>query len=112
METVIGEALKAAYDVKNNDSKSFVWKGPKKEVSGYRVQEEVRLIDATPEQLKNFYEHCYSMLYSKDKINPGRFTLKDIVNDQISKCNTELFVWLSDLTIEVVLTVPWGAYRT
>ena len=92
METVIGEALKAAYDVKNNDSKSFVWKGPKKEVSGHRVQEEVRLIDATPEQLKNFYEHCYSMLYSKDKINPGRFTLKDIVNDQISKCNTELFL--------------------
>lgn len=97
METVLGEALKAAYSSKNNDIKSFIWKGPKKEVAGMKVQTEIKLIDATPEQLQEFYAHCISMLYSKDKTNPGRFTLKDIVNEQISKCNTELFLrWMEN----------------
>jgi hypothetical protein len=45
-----------------------------------------------PDQLKEFYEHCKSMLYSTDKVNPGRYTLKDIVRDQINKCNTELYL--------------------
>ena len=32
------------------------------------------------------------MLYSKDKLKPGRYILKDIVKDQIQKCNTELYL--------------------
>ena len=37
------------------------------------------------------------MLYSSDKQNPGRYVLKDIVKDQINKCNTELCLrWLEN----------------
>ena len=83
---VLGDKLASALEAKTNDINSFIWKGPKKE---NRTQDEIKLVDATPDQLKEFYEHCKSMLYSTDKVNPGRYTLKDIVRDQINKCNTE-----------------------
>lgn len=86
---VLGDKLASALEVKTNDINSFIWKGPKKE---NRTQDEIKLVDATPDQLKEFYEHCKSMLYSTDKVNPGRYTLKDIVRDQINKCNTELYL--------------------
>lgn len=79
-----------AIDAKNNDIKSFIWKLAKNKSTG--VQEEIRLIDATEEQLNSFYKHCMSMLYSKDKINPGRYTLLDIIKDQREKCNVELYL--------------------
>ena len=76
---------------------NFIWKGPKKEVNGVRVQEEVKLIDATPEQLNKFYAHCMSMLYSNDKKNPGRTILLDIIKRQRQKCNAELYLrWLEN----------------
>lgn len=86
---VLGDKLASALEAKTNDINSFIWKGPKKE---NRTQDEIKLVDATPDQLKEFYEHCKSMLYSTDKVNPGRYTLKDIVRDQINKCNTELYL--------------------
>lgn len=73
-----------------NDINTFVWKGPKEEHSGERVQSVTKMVDATPEQLKDWYNHCISMLFSKDSKNPGRYTLKDIVNSQIGKCTAEL----------------------
>lgn len=98
---VLGDKLAQAFEEKRkqkeaekNNINNFVWKGPK-DVN--RNQTEIKLIDATPEQLKDFYKHCLSMLYSKDSKNPGRYVLKDIVNDQINKCNTELFLrWLEN----------------
>ena len=97
MNTVLGDALKAAYEAKNEDIKSFIWKGPKQEIAGMKMQKEIKLVDATPDQLRSFYAHCISMLYSNDKTNPGRLVLKDLVNDQIEKCNTELFLrWMEN----------------
>ena len=64
---ILGDKIAAAQEAKSNDITTFVWKGPKKEVNGKLVQEEVRLKDATEEQLKKFLAHCNSMLYSKDK---------------------------------------------
>lgn len=89
MKTDIGEKLSEAIEAKKNDVKSFVWKLAK---NADGTQEEIKLMDATPEQLKQFYQHCNSMLYSKDKLNPGRYVLLDIIEDQRRKCNAELFL--------------------
>lgn len=87
--TLMKEKLIEAMNVKNNDIKSFVWKFPRKSDG---TQEEIKLIDATPDQLQQFYNHCWSMLYSNNKKNPGRYTLLDIIKDQRNKCNVELFL--------------------
>lgn len=83
------EKLTEAIEAKNNDTKSFVWKLARKSDG---TQEEIRLVDATPEQLNTFYNHCKSMLYSTDKLNPGRYTLLEIIGEQRRKCNVELFL--------------------
>ena len=89
--TVIEDAYREALNAKANDVNNYVWKGPK--VNG--VQEEIKLVDATFEQLHKFYKHCMEMLYNKDSRNPGRIVLKDIVQDQIQRCRAELLVrWL------------------
>lgn len=73
-----------------NDMNNWVWKGPKKEVAGIRCQTTTKLVDATPEQLKDWYNHCLSMLFNDSRNNPGRYNLKKIVQDQIESCNAEL----------------------
>lgn len=83
------EKLTEAIDARKNDVKSFVWKLARK-ADG--TQEEVRLVDATSEQLQQFYNHCNSMLYSTDKLNPGRYVLLDIIKEQREKCNVELYL--------------------
>ena len=94
---VLGEKLVQAISNKESNIENFVWKGPKKEINGVRVQEEIKLLDATPEQLKQFYAHCQSMLYSEDKKNPGRKILLNIIKDQRQKCNAELYLrWLEN----------------
>jgi len=87
--TQIGDKLAAAIEAKNNDINEFVWKLARKSDG---TQDEIRLVDATPEQLKTFYKHCQSMLYSTDKLNPGRYVLLDIIGEQRRKCNVELFL--------------------
>lgn len=87
--TVMREKLMEAIEAKNNDTKSFVWKLARK-ADG--TQEEIRLLDASEEQLNTFYKHCKSMLYSEDKLNPGRFVLLKIIEEQRKKCNVELFL--------------------
>ena len=94
---ILAEKLAAAQEVKKNDISTFVWKGPKKEVNGKIVQEEIMLKDASDVQLREFYAHCMSMLHSKDKENPGRYTLLSIIRDQRDKCNAELYIrWLEN----------------
>lgn len=94
---ILGDKIAAAQEAKSNDINTFVWKGPKKEVNGKMVQEEIMLKDATEEQLKQFLAHCNSMLYSKDKDNPGRYPLLKIIKEQRDKCNAELYIrWLEN----------------
>lgn len=90
--TDFGDKLMAALENKKNDVNSFVWKGPKRFINGKRVQEEFKLIDATEEQLRKCYKHCQSMLYSKDKEDPGRYVLIDIIRDQQLRCTAELYM--------------------
>ena len=89
--TVLGDKLGEALNAKANDINNYVWKGPK--VNG--VQEEIKLVDASFEQLQKFYKHCNEMLYNSDSKYPGRITLLGIVDDQIKRCRAELLVrWL------------------
>lgn len=111
---VLGEKLAQAFEEKKrlkelekNDINNFVWKGPK-DVN--RNQTEIKLLDATPQQLKDFYNHCVSMLYSKDTKNPGRYVLKEIVRDQINKCNTELFLRWCENKYLVTDRKAWPRY--
>lgn len=90
--TILADKLKEALDAKNNDVNSFVWKGKKHKINKEIVQEEIKLMDATPEQLQSFYNHCYTMLYNKDKKDPGRVVLLDIIKEQRENCNAELFL--------------------
>lgn len=89
--TVLGDKLKEALNDKANDVNTYIWKGPK--VNG--VQEEIKLVDASYDQLSRYYSHCEQMLSNTDSKNPGRITLLAIVNEQIQKCRAELLIrWL------------------
>lgn len=90
--TVIGEKLSKALKEKEEDINNFIWKGPRKIVNGERMQTVIKLVDATPEQLKQFYNHCDSMLNNEDRYNPGRLVLLNIIKEQRNKCNAELFL--------------------
>ena len=91
-ETEIANQLNKAFEAKNKDINCFVWKLPKEYRNGQTYQKEIKLMDATPEDLNHFYEHCKSMLYNEDKINPGRIVLLDIIKEQILNCTTELYL--------------------
>lgn len=85
-----------AIEAKKNDVNSYVWKFPKVRNGERFTQDEIKLIDATEEQLNTFYKHCMTMLYNKDPKNIGRKPLLDIIKDQIAKCNAMLYVnWLA-----------------
>lgn len=92
MATQFGEVLAKALSDKKNDINSYIWKGPRKYVNGKRIQEETKLVDATPEQLQKFYDYCKSMLTNTSSQNPGRLILLEKVKEERIKCNVELFM--------------------
>lgn len=94
---MLGEKLKEALSKKENDINTFIWKGDKKrDANGNVVQEEYRMVDCTAEQLNHFYKVCETMLYNNsDPKNLGRWNVIAEIEDQRSRCNTELFLrWL------------------
>lgn len=93
--TILKERLEEAIKSKENDVRSFIWKGKKEEVNGEVIQTSIRMIDASEKELNDWYAHCKSMLYNQDKMYPGRYVLLSIIKDQIERCNCELFLrWL------------------
>lgn len=87
--TMMREKLMQAINARNNDVNTFVWKFAKRSDGS---QPEIKLVEASDEQLQQFYAHCYSMLHSTDKTNPGRYVLLDVIKEQREKCNIELFM--------------------
>ena len=93
MKTLMGDKLQAALNEKKQDINSYIWKFAKTEVNGEKVQKEIKLMDATANQLQTFYDYCQTMLYNNsDRNNPGRYVLKGIIADQITRCNTQLYI--------------------
>lgn len=86
------DALQEALESKKNDYSAFVWKGEKRKEGTKFVQDSERLIDMSPERLRECYKHCNTMLYNDDPKNLGRYNVLDEITSQITKCNTELFL--------------------
>lgn len=94
---MLKEKLEQALNKKEADINTFVWKGRKEESNGQFVQNEVKMVNCSIEELKGFYRHCESMLYNSSRENPGRYLLLEIIEDQRNRCNAELFLrWLND----------------
>ena len=89
--TLLKERLLEAQERKENDIKNFTWLYPKDRDNG-NVQNEVKLVSCTEEQLKGFYSHCNKMLYNDSKENPGRVNVLKIIQDQITKIGVELML--------------------
>lgn len=92
MNTTLGDALQKALDSKKNDYSNFVWKGRKKKEGERYVQESEKIIDMTPEKLKECWDHCQRMLNNNDPKHLGRYNVLEEVTSQINKCNTELLL--------------------
>ena len=52
-------------NTKKNDFSSFVWKGEKRKEGDKYVQDSIKIVDMSPEQLKKCYEHCEKMLHNE-----------------------------------------------
>ena len=92
MNTALGDALQKALDAKKNDYSNFVWKGEKKKDGKKYVQESEKIIDMSPERLKECWKHCEKMLRNTDPKHLGRYNVLEEVTSQINKCNTELLL--------------------
>ncbi len=92
MNSVLGDALKKAIDAKKNDYSNFVWKGEKKKEGDKYVQDNEKIVDMTPERLKECWEHCERMLRNNDPKHLGRYNVLEEVTKEIEKCNVELFL--------------------
>ena len=106
MSNLIKDKFEAAMEAKSNDINSFIWKGPKEDYLDRKIQHEIYLVDATDDQLKNFYKHCMSMLYNTNPINPGRFTLISQIQEDRDKCCAELFLKYLENTYKPDATRP------
>ena len=92
MNNALGDALQKALDAKKNDYSNFVWKGEKRKDGDKYVQESEKIVDMSPERLKECWNHCEKMLRNNDPKHLGRYNVLEEVTSQINKCNTELLL--------------------
>jgi CRISPR/Cas system CSM-associated protein Csm2 small subunit len=78
------------------DVNTYVWKLGKEEISsGVRIQSSIKMMDASDDQLRSFYDHAHDMLHSEAKEHSGRLIILKKVHDQRRACLAESFVrWL------------------
>lgn len=79
-ETEFGEKLRDVLESIN----SLTWR----DKSG----NDVKLMDASVEDLRKWYKHCYEMLYNVSPWNPGKYTVRENIHRTWDSCNTELLV--------------------
>ena len=53
---------------------------------------DVKLVDASVEDLRKWYKHGYEMLHNVSPRNPGKFIVRENIHRTWDSCNTELFV--------------------
>ena len=92
MNNTLGNALQKALDAKKSDYSNFVWKGEKRKEGDKYIQESEKIMDMSPERLKECWNHCDKMLYNNDPKNLGRYNVLEEILSQITKCNTELLL--------------------
>ena len=106
MNTALGDALQKALDAKKNDYSNFVWKGEKVKEGEKYVQNVEKIIDMTPERLKDCWEHCEKMLRNNDPKHLGRYNVLEEVTSQINKCNVELLLRYFENTYQKRENIP------
>lgn len=89
---MLKEKLEEALTNKKNDISSYVWKGKKVKVGDRFEQNEIKLVDASAKQLKEFHNYCELMLNNSSKEEPGRYHVLKMVQEQRERCNVELFL--------------------
>jgi hypothetical protein len=89
---MLREKLQEALESRDYKVKTYTWKGKKVKTDSGTSQDEVKLVDATEEQLREFRKHCVDMLYNTNKENPGRYVVLWNIIDQRKKCNAELYI--------------------
>lgn len=82
------EKLQQAIVTADNDPNKYIWKA-KKDENG--IQKEIKLMEASEEELKSFLAHCHTMLHNDDKKHPGKMVLLYRIIDQRKRCGVELF---------------------
>ena len=83
--------------------KTYTWKGPKQKVNGETTQTITKLVDASQEELQQFFQYCNLMLHNTSKNKPGRYSVLCIIIDQINRCNAELLIrWFRNEKIDQV----------
>lgn len=87
---MIKEQLVKVLNNKLEDPNNFIWKGEKIIFGQGTIQEEIKLMDAEPEDLNKFYNYCNVMLYNDDYNNLGRYKILNIIKEQLLKCRVEL----------------------
>ena len=87
----------------------YIWK-KQKQILGKnnKVQNSVRMIDMSEEELKTAYNHCKQMLFNNEKTSLGRYLVLQEINKQIQYCNAELAVrwFLEELTKDNTISIP------
>lgn len=94
----LNRAIETSKERARTDVNNLVWK--------YKNGTSKRLMDMDSDELQKCYDHCNSMLYSKAKITPGKYTIKQIINRTYENVNAELFMRyiLHELNLEMFKT--------
>lgn len=93
MSTLMEEKLKEAIGKKAIDIETFIWKGNKVlDATGKYKQTEKKLTDMSEYEINMCYDHCKTMLFNKDAINPGRYVVLETIAEQKDKCGAELCI--------------------
>ena len=80
----LNKAIETSKERARTDINNLVWK--------YKNGTSKRLMDMDQDELQKCYDHCNSMLYSKTKTTPGKYTIKQIINRTYENVNAELFM--------------------
>lgn len=80
----LNRAIETSKERARTDVNNLVWK--------YKNGTSKRLMDMDQDELQKCYDHCNSMLYSKTKTTPGKYTIKQIINRTYENVNAELFM--------------------
>lgn len=93
MSTLMSEKLTEAISKKKVDIESFIWKGNKVlDATGKYRQTEKKLTDMSEYEINECYDHCKTMLFNKDVLNPGRYVVLETIADQKDKVGAELCI--------------------
>jgi hypothetical protein len=87
------EKFKEAIEKKGVDINTFIWKGNKVlDATGKYKQTEKKLIAMSEYEINECYDHCKTMLFNKDILNPGRYVVLEIIAEQKDKIGAELCI--------------------